>query len=601
MELIRFLFSISRARVVAVFVAGLVGGVANTYLLLLIRDALSPNADRAATVVAFVITGLIAMAGGVLAQVLLIRLTQDAIYALRTQLSSAVVSAPLECLERLGTHRLMATLTEDVRSLSMAVSALPNFCVDVVTIIGCLVALAVVSGPIFTVMVTGTALSILGVELLLRRVRRLYHEAREGENELLRSFQSVTVGIKELKLHRGRRADFMQRHLLGAANTLRDKNVEAGSRASVAHGYGRLMQHLAMVVILFVLAAALHLPAHVMVSYVLITIFLAMPMQNFMSRIPDLMRGDVALSHIRAMNLSIRADGDELTLPYAGRPAVTEARIEFHGVGYTYRGEVAPLSQVGVDGPPPGPPPGGPHPPGHKRGKPPHPPGPPPPGPPGDPGAPAPGFHLGPLDLVFEPGQVTFVVGGNGSGKSTLAKLLTGLYAPDTGYLTLNDERIDHANIEWYRQNCSAVFTDFHLFEDYLGFDRPGIDDEVRRHLADLRLADKVTVHNGRLSTVALSQGQRKRLALLTALLEDRPLYLFDEWAADQEPRFREVFYTEIVPGLARRGKTVVVITHDDRYYDGADQLVKLDFGRIESAPVVVEHNPSAARAIIRS
>jgi putative pyoverdin transport system ATP-binding/permease protein len=103
----------------------------------------------------------------------------------------------------------------------------------------------------------------------------------------------------------------------------------------------------------------------------------------------------------------------------------------------------------------------------------------------------------------------------------------------------------------------------------------------VRCYLTELQLTDKVTVQDGRLSTVALSQGQRKRLALLAALLQDRPIYVFDEWAADQEPRFREVFYTEIITGLARRGKTIIVITHDDRYFHCADQIIKLDFGRI--------------------
>jgi putative pyoverdin transport system ATP-binding/permease protein len=196
------------------------------------------------------------------------------------------------------------------------------------------------------------------------------------------------------------------------------------------------------------------------------------------------------------------------------------------------------------------------------------------------------GFRLGPLDLVFEPGQITFVIGGNGSGKSTLAKLITGLYVPRTGSMSLNGERIFHENVEWFRQNSSAIFTDFHLFEDYLGFDRPGIDDEVRRYLEELEIAHKVTVQDGRLSTIALSQGQRKRLALLTTLLEDRQIVVFDEWAADQEPRFRDVFYKEILADLKRRRKTVIVITHDDRYFDIADQLIKLDFGRIVKSSV---------------
>lgn len=176
---------------------------------------------------------------------------------------------------------------------------------------------------------------------------------------------------------------------------------------------------------------------------------------------------------------------------------------------------------------------------------------------------------------------MTFIVGGNGSGKSTLAKLITGLYVPQAGSLTLNDERIDHENIEWFRQNTSAIFTDFHLFDDYLGFDRPDLDDEVRRYLRMLKIDDKVTVDDGHLSTVALSQGQRKRLALVTALLEDRPIYLFDEWAADQEPQFRDTFYREILADLAARGKTVIVITHDDRYFDIADRLIKLEVGQV--------------------
>ncbi|MGB8129136.1 MAG: hypothetical protein WCG81_05045 [Candidatus Angelobacter sp.] len=82
---------------------------------------------------------------------------------------------------------------------------------------------------------------------------------------------------------------------------------------------------------------------------------------------------------------------------------------------------------------------------------------------------------------------------------------------------------------------------------------------------------------------MSLSQGQRKRLALLTAYLEDRPVYVFDEWSADQEPVFREVFYRHLLPALRDRSKTVVVISHDDRYFDVADRVIQLEYGRIRS------------------
>ncbi|MFD3747761.1 ATP-binding cassette domain-containing protein [Nocardia sp. NPDC058633] len=609
MHLLRFLAALSPARIAAVVAAGLICGAANTYLVTLINAVVSPRPQPDNLLVQFAATGLVILVSGVLSQVLLIQLSQDAIYRLRSDLSSGIVSAPLEHLERLGMHRLMATLTEDVRSLSQAVTAIPSICVDVATIVGCFVFLAVVSGPIFAVTVAGTLVGIACVEMVLKRVRGIYREARENEDALLRSFQAVTLGIKELKLHRGRRRDFMDRHLLGSAGTLRDQNTDAGSKFSYAQGFGQALQLGTMALILFGIAAALDLPRETMVGYVLVTTFLAMPMQNFMHRIPDLLRGDVALDKIRAMNLSMTTLHDEESLPFTERPGAGEAKLELANVSYVYRSEAPsavppPPGSHGPGGHPPRPG----MPPREGNGRPPHPhpahPGAHPGGAQVDvngkswvdhggtdvrPLAPPPeldessdtGFRLGPIDLVFEPGQITFIVGGNGSGKSTLAKLITGLYVPRTGSLSLNGERIDHDNIEWYRQNSSAVFTDFHLFEDYLGFDRPGIDADVQRYLDELQIAHKVTVQNGRLSTVDLSQGQRKRLALLTALLEDRQIYVFDEWAADQEPRFREVFYREILTDLKRRGKTVIVITHDDRYFDCADQLVKLDFGLV--------------------
>ncbi|GAA2502341.1 ATP-binding cassette domain-containing protein [Nocardia seriolae] len=628
MQLIRFLISISWMRIAGVIVSGLVCGAANTYLVTLIRGVVSPEPHPAVTVQAFVATALVILISGVISQVLLIRLAQEAIYRLRADLSANIVSAPLEHLERLGQHRLIATLTEDVRSLSQAVTAIPSICIDLATIIGCFVFLAIVSGPIFATTVAGTLLGIACVETVLKKVRHLYRDARENEDGLLRSFQEVSLGIKELKLHRGRRRDFMDQHLLGSAEKLRVQNVEAGSKFTFAQGFGQLLQLGTMALILFGLARALELPQNVMVGYVLVTTFLSMPMQNFMHRIPDLLRGDVALAKIRSLNLSIRTAHDESTLPYTERPAATAARLELNDVGYRYLTEAPPAFPPVPGGPPPGTgahPGGGarPHPGGSGRpgapgapmgGRPgAHPPRPggrpdgPPPGPrPGGdrpdvnghrfiehgghpvpmgapvapPEADGSGFSLGPLDLTFPPSQISFIVGGNGSGKSTLAKLITGLYVPQRGHLSLNGETIDHENIEWFRQNTSAVFTDFHLFEDYLGFE-PGIDDEVRKYLKELRIDHKVTVENGRLSMIALSQGQRKRMALLTALLEDRPIYMFDEWAADQEPQFRDVFYREIIVKLKERGKTVIVITHDDRYFDCADQIIKLDFGHI--------------------
>jgi putative ATP-binding cassette transporter len=190
-------------------------------------------------------------------------------------------------------------------------------------------------------------------------------------------------------------------------------------------------------------------------------------------------------------------------------------------------------------------------------------------------------FMLGPIDLTFRPGELVFLVGGNGSGKSTLAKVITGLYPPASGEIRLNGRTIDDRNRDDYRQCFSAVFSDYFLFDRIVGVARNGVDGRARDYLERLHLNHKVSIADGEFSTTQLSQGQRKRLALLCAYLEDRPFYVFDEWASDQDPLFKDVFYTQLLPELRSRGKAVLVITHDDRYFGCADRLVRLDYGKI--------------------
>jgi putative pyoverdin transport system ATP-binding/permease protein len=191
-------------------------------------------------------------------------------------------------------------------------------------------------------------------------------------------------------------------------------------------------------------------------------------------------------------------------------------------------------------------------------------------------------FQLGPINLTIYPGELIFLIGGNGSGKTTLVKLLMGLYEPEAGEIRVDDKLVTMAERDDYRQQFSAVFYDFYLFERLFGIEAKQIEAESQKYLDLLQLSHKLEIKNGRLSTVDLSQGQRKRLALLNAYLENRPIYIFDEWAADQDPQFKQIFYYELVPELKSRGKTVIVISHDDRYYGLADRLIKLESGQIE-------------------
>jgi putative ATP-binding cassette transporter len=191
-------------------------------------------------------------------------------------------------------------------------------------------------------------------------------------------------------------------------------------------------------------------------------------------------------------------------------------------------------------------------------------------------------FTLGPIDLTLYPGELIFLIGDNGSGKTTLVKLLTSLYLPEAGEIRMDGTPINGNNRESYREHFSVLFSDFFLFDRLIGLDGPDLDRRATDFLVRLYLDHKVTIEDGMLSNIELSAGQRRRLALLTAYLEDRSIYIFDEWAAGQDPRFKDIFYLQILPELKARGKGVLIISHDDRYYHIADRIIKLDDGRIQ-------------------
>ena len=187
-------------------------------------------------------------------------------------------------------------------------------------------------------------------------------------------------------------------------------------------------------------------------------------------------------------------------------------------------------------------------------------------------------FTLGPVNCSFRQGNITYIIGGNGSGKSTLLKILLGLYKPRRGIITLDGKVIDFGYVGEY---FSVIFQDYYLFDKMFGISDQESVEKVNKLLVEMKLENKVSYADGKFSSFELSSGQRKRLAYVIARMEDRPVFIFDEWAADQDPEFKEYFYLQMLCQLKKEGKTVIVVTHDDRYYSHADKIYQMESGKM--------------------
>ncbi len=190
-------------------------------------------------------------------------------------------------------------------------------------------------------------------------------------------------------------------------------------------------------------------------------------------------------------------------------------------------------------------------------------------------------FALGPLNFSIRPGEIILIAGGNGSGKTTLVKLLCGLYTAHEGQILFNNIAITQDNKKWFHEHLAVVFSDFHLFENLAGMVDSRQDIQAGHFQKELHLEKMVTLADGLYTFDGLSHGQRRRLALLLAFIDDRPIYIFDEWAADQDPYFKDFFYHRFLPELKARGKSAIVVTHDDRYFHVGDRVMKMENGEM--------------------
>jgi putative pyoverdin transport system ATP-binding/permease protein len=535
MRIVSFLLRYSKVKVALAILVAIIGGLSNAGLIVVINTAIRARTGPASPLVlGFVALCLSLTSARVISQSLLTNLTQKAIIDLRMSMSRQILTAPLRHLEEVGAHRLTATLVDDVGALSNGLTGIPNLCLHSAILVGCLAYLAWLDWMVFLGVVLFISIGYVTFHMAAGKAMKYLTLAREQQDSLFKHFRALTQGTKELKLHHRRRNSFLRRSLQSTAEAYKRHNVTGNIVYTAAGSWGELLFFVLLGILLFAFPTLANIGTPTLISYIFTLLFMVTSIDVVSSMLPSIGRANVALKKVESMGLSLTDKSNEDDSICEADRQPTWARLDFIGVTHIYHQERDNSE-----------------------------------------------FILGPIDITLSPGELVFLTGGNGSGKTTLAKLLTGLYIPQSGEIRFNNRLVNDKSRESYRQHFSAVFSDFYLFDNLLGLESPDLDAQARNYLKQLQLEHKVQINAGKLSTTDLSQGQRKRLALLAAYLENRPIYLFDEWAADQDPLFKEVFYMRLLPELKARAKTVVVISHDEKYYHIADRILKLDYGQL--------------------
>lgn len=538
LQLCRFLLRTSPSVALCAVVLGLVAGSASAGVLAMANMALDPHAESGwNSLVVFCAVCLVSVGTNLGSHSLLIRLAQDASYDLRRNLAHQILRTPLHRLEELGNPRLLASLADDIPVIANGLLVIPVLCISLAVVVGCLSYLGILSVEMLLIVCGFLIAGVGGYHWLATRAAQSLTKSRNEEDALFGHFRTLLEGIKELQLDIRQQARFLHR-LDATAHQVRGGQISGLTRHAVAFGWGEFLFFAALGTLIFALFEPAITP--VQTGSVLVLIYLLSPIEGIMSIVPVLSQSIVALRKVEIIGIDLAAVGQPATVGSAEAQASSSWRsLEIIGVTYTYLRE-----------------------------------------PDGN------AFVLGPLHVRLSPGELIFFIGGNGGGKTTFAKVLTGLYAPESGQIMLDGRLVTHETRDWYRGHFSAVFQEFHVFPEIARSDDEGTHHLAEEYLSLLQLDHKVTIKHGVLSTTNLSRGQRKRLALLSACLADRPIYVLDEWASDQDPIFKSVFYTRILGDLKNQGKAVVVITHDERYFHLADRCIRIEHGQFQPMEV---------------
>lgn len=510
-------------------------GFGNALIIFTINMAINGNDALKLKLLIYFILGIVLYVyGQKIMRGKLIDYTNEIVYSKRMEIVNKLLGTQYGKFEQIEKGRIQSTLNNDTETISRFVNILISGITSAITLICCFIYLGTIN--IYALLLSVLIIVLIaGIYYLVGRyANKLGEESRDLQNVFFKFISDLIGGFKELSLNAKRKNEFEKdmEESCGKYKVKRSKSALAFANMFVI---GELLFTLAIGSVVFIFPLILkNLDSTSLTSYVFILLYMTGPVHGILNTIPNAIEVKISLKRINSLIdeivASIKKEGKVIDENIVGNLS-----LKLKDVEYEYDK---------TDGQ---------------------------------------SFKVGPINYEFKSGEIVFITGGNGSGKSTLAKLLTGLYSPTKGDISLNGS----ISQKLLNESYSTVFADFYLFDKLYGINYKGKETDIQKYLEVLQLSDKVQIQDGKFSTIKLSTGQKKRLALLVTYLEDRPIYLFDEWAADQDPEFRLFFYDTLLPELKSKGKCVIAITHDDRYFSLADRVIKMEFGKISDSQIL--------------
>lgn len=537
MNFLRFLSKESGLFGKRIGAATLFSGLISGFMVTIILGAASTASDPSQSFRNLLLFG-VALASMMIAKRYSLRhatdLTENIVRRLRLRITDKIRRAELFYFEKIGAERFHNLLTTETQVISTTATMAINASASAVMLLFAFGFIAVLSLPAFFLSLGAIAAAIFAYRISLASVDPLLRQTINQENKFFALLSHLLRGFAEVKMNVRKNRDLYDGHLVPAADELCDLKVETGHRFVTTTIITNSAFYILLAVIIFILPRVTQVEPTVIMKIAAVVLFVFGPLAEVVGVLPFLAKATVSIEAINEMEASLDRE--------VGRHPPTDLSKPPQPRSFQSLGVRDLMFQYdNADG--------------------------------------SPGYELGPLSVDFAQGQTVFIKGGNGSGKSTFLKLFTGLYPPKSGSLTIDDKDVLPSQIQNYRELFSIVFTDFHLFDRLYGLD--AIDeDQLAQLIYEMELAEKTAFYEGRFSNIELSTGQRKRLALITVLLEDKPVLIFDEWAADQDPAFRRHFYHDILPALKAEGKTIIAATHDDHYFHTADRIITMDYGK---------------------